>query len=56
MVDTTAPDDCFIGYLITGLLSGKDKKSTMEQASKASAICIGRPGAAPSIPTATKII
>ena len=50
VVDTTAAGDTFIGYFIAGLLAGKDVKSAMKTATSASAWCIQRPGAAPSIP------
>ena len=50
VVDTTAAGDTFIGYFIAGLLAGKDVESAMKTATCASAWCIQRPGAAPSIP------
>lgn len=50
VVDTTAAGDTFIGYFIAELILGGDIETAMETASAASAWCIQRPGAAPSIP------
>ena len=50
VVDTTAAGDTFIGYFIAELLAGKDVESAMKTATAASAWCIQRAGAAPSIP------
>lgn len=50
VVDTTAAGDTFIGYFIAELIAGKDVESAMKTATCASAWCIQRPGAAPSIP------
>ena len=50
VVDTTAAGDTFIGYLLAGLAAGDDPKSALETATRAAAICVTRPGAAPSIP------
>lgn len=49
-VDTTAAGDTFCGYLLAALSSGKSPETAMELATRASAIAVGRPGAAPSIP------
>lgn len=49
-VDTTAAGDTFTGYFIAGLMRGKTLKTCMEEAAKASAISVTRPGAADSIP------
>ncbi len=49
-VDTTAAGDTFTGYFIAALMMGKPLKSCMEEAAKASAISVTRPGAADSIP------
>ena len=50
VVDTTAAGDTFIGYFIAELIAGRDVESAMKTAACASAWCIQRPGAAPSIP------
>lgn len=49
-VDTTAAGDTFIGYFLAGLASGKAVEEAMRIATRASAICVGKAGAAPSIP------
>ena len=55
VADTTAAGDTFTGFLIGGLLSGKDRKTAMREASAAAAIACSRPGAAPSIPTPDEV-
>lgn len=50
-VDTTAAGDTFTGFFIGSLVRGLDVKEAMDTASRASAIAVTRPGAAPSIPT-----
>lgn len=50
VVDTTAAGDTFIGYFIASLCEGCNVKEAMENASKASAVCISRKGAGISIP------
>lgn len=54
-VDTTAAGDTFGGYFIAGLLNGLSEEAAMEQASKAAAIAVTRPGAAPAIPTKEEV-
>lgn len=49
-VDTTGAGDTFIGYFLAGLAEGKDVTACLELATAASAICVTRAGAAPSIP------
>ena len=49
-VDTTAAGDTFCGYLLAALSAGEQPETAMELATRASAIAVGRPGAAPSIP------
>lgn len=55
IVDTTAAGDTFIGYFITGLAEGLSINDTLRLASKASALCIARAGAAVSIPYRNEI-
>lgn len=49
-VDTTAAGDTFTGFFLGGLLHGCSIKEAMDQASRASAIAVTRPGSSPSIP------
>lgn len=49
-VDTTAAGDTFTGYFLQGMLSGQSAEESLLQATKASAIAVGRPGASASIP------
>ncbi|MBI3957690.1 MAG: ribokinase [Chloroflexi bacterium] len=49
-VDTTAAGDTFIGYFLAGLSAGDAPQAALELATRAAAICVTRPGAAPSIP------
>ena len=51
VVDTTAAGDTFIGYFIAELVAGLDVRTAMETATRASAWCIQRMGASPSIPS-----
>ncbi len=50
-VDTTAAGDTFTGFFIAGLVHGESVEAAIDMASKAAAIAVTRPGAAPSIPT-----
>ncbi len=49
-VDTTAAGDTYTGYFIAGLTEGKPLQSCMNEASRAAAAAVTRPGAAESIP------
>ncbi len=49
-VDTTAAGDTYTGFFIAGLMAGKPLQRCMEEATKASAVSVTRPGAAESIP------
>ena len=48
--DTTAAGDTYTGYFIAGLTEGKPLSICMNEASRAAAIAVTRPGAAGSIP------
>ena len=54
-VDTTAAGDTFTGFFIGAVSSGKDIKTALEMASKASSIGVSRKGAAESIPTLQEV-
>ncbi|MDE6167551.1 MAG: ribokinase [Acetatifactor sp.] len=54
-VDTTAAGDTFTGYFLQGMTKGLPLKECMEQAAKASAICVSREGAAGAIPTKAEV-
>ena len=49
-VDTTAAGDTYTGFFIAALMEGRPVNECMRLASMASAISVGRPGAALSIP------
>lgn len=55
-VDTTAAGDTFIGYFLAERQSGASLRSAMEVATAASAVCVTRMGAAPSIPMRTDLL
>ena len=50
VVDTTGAGDTYTGYFLAGIAAGRAPGEAMEYASLASAISVGRRGAAPSIP------
>lgn len=54
-VDTTGAGDTFLGYYVAGLLRGDTPAEALDLASRAAAICINRPGAAPSIPVLKEV-
>ena len=54
-VDTTAAGDTYTGYFVAGLMKGTPLKTCMEEATKAAAISVTRPGAADSIPLREEI-
>lgn len=54
-VDTTGAGDTFCGYFIAGLSQGLAVETILAQASAASAIAVGRKGAAPGIPAVKEV-
>ena len=54
-VDTTAAGDTFTGFFIGGQLRGLSAEDSMDLASRAAAIAVTRPGAAPSIPELVEV-
>lgn len=55
-LDTTAAGDTFIGYFLAERQSGASLRSAMEVATAASAVCVTRMGAAPSIPARPDLV
>ena len=55
VVDTTGAGDTFCGYFLACTLKGVSPAQALETASKASALAIGKKGAAVSIPTMTQV-
>jgi len=49
-IDTTAAGDTFLGYFLAGVEAGLDPPACLEQACRAAALCVTRPGAMDSIP------
>jgi ribokinase len=54
-VDGTAAGDAFTAALLVSLLEGRSEQECLERACAAGAIAASRPGAQPSLPTATEI-
>lgn len=55
VVDTTGAGDTYTGYFLAGWAGGREVRASMRRAAAAAALAIGRPGAAPSIPTADEV-
>ena len=54
--DTTGAGDTFAGYFIAAMARGDSPRQAMQEASRASAIAVSRPGAAVSIPTRDEVL
>ncbi|MBZ9556851.1 MULTISPECIES: ribokinase [unclassified Modicisalibacter] len=54
-IDTTAAGDTFIGYFMAALQRDNDIVEALRLASAASALCVQREGAAPSIPVFSEV-
>ena len=54
-VDTTGAGDCFVGALAARLGAGDRLAEGLAYANKAAAVCVQRPGAGPSMPTAVEV-
>lgn len=55
VVDTTAAGDTFTGYFVACMAAGMPVESCLDIASRAAAIAVSHPGAAPSIPTMNEV-
>lgn len=49
-VDTTGAGDTFLGYFVGRMAKGASDEECLRYATQAAALCVQRPGAAPSIP------
>lgn len=54
-VDTTAAGDTFSGYFMYGVLNGLAIPECLQLATVASVLCVGRPGAADSVPRKAEV-
>ena len=54
-VDTTAACDTFCGYFLSSMALGLSIPQCLKRAAAASAICVSRSGASPSIPTSEEV-
>jgi ribokinase len=48
-VDTTAAGDTFIGFFIASFMKGQDMEDALRMANRAAALCVTKPGAAPTL-------
>lgn len=56
VVDTTGAGDCLTGFLAAGLARGESLHAALRVAIAASALCVGKVGAAPSMPCLQDVI
>ena len=54
-VDTTAAGDTFTGFFLAAVLEGRAIPEALDEAARASAIAVSRPGASSSSPTAEEV-
>ncbi len=54
-IDSTGAGDTFAGYFISGIARGLSVKESLDLGSRASAICVTRLGAVPSIPRLSEV-
>ena len=54
-VDATGAGDCFVGVLCARLAAGDTVPGALVWANQAAALCVQRPGAGPSMPTAGEV-
>lgn len=55
-IDTTGAGDTFIGFFLGSWLTGMPVSEALAVGCRAAALCIGRPGAADSIPTKDEVL
>lgn len=55
VVDTTGAGDCFSGVFAASLLAGLDFEAALARANLAASCCVTRPGAGPSMPSASEL-
>jgi ribokinase len=55
VVDTTGAGDTFVGVLAASLALGRPWEEGMARAVAAASLCVTRPGAQASIPTAAEV-
>jgi ribokinase len=55
VVDTTGAGDAFNGGLAVALAEGKDLKAAIAFANATAALCVTRPGTAPSMPQRSEV-
>lgn len=55
VVDTTGAGDTFLGYFLYGVLNGNTIEESLKLATTASALCIGKNGAAESVPLKAEV-
>ncbi|GMF12826.1 unnamed protein product [Phytophthora lilii] len=56
VVDTTGAGDCYRGAFAIAFAEGRTIEDCMVRASAASALCVQRPGALPSLPTGDEVV